>query len=70
MTQDILIAQGKPEESRTERAAVTLTPSEKKALAVVAMARDTDESNLLRTSTIPDIMAEYDAMVATLPPAA
>lgn len=47
------------QESRTERVTVTVTPLEKKAVKAVAAARDTDESNLLRTTLLADIVDEY-----------
>ena len=45
--------------SRTKRVTVTVTPFEKKAVAAVAAAMDTDESNLLRTVLLTDILVEY-----------
>jgi hypothetical protein len=47
------------QETRTERATLTVTPSEKKAIRAVAAARDTDESNLLRTTPVADVVDEY-----------
>ena len=44
---------------RTARVTVTVTPDEKHAIKAVAAARETDESNLLRTSLIEDILVEY-----------
>lgn len=48
------------QESRTERVTVTVTPLEKKAVKAVAAARDTDESSLLRSTLLTDVVAEYE----------
>jgi len=55
-----------PVESRTERASVTLTKSEKESLRLVAMIDETDESSLLRDSTIAQIMARAEEIRARL----
>lgn len=47
-------------ESRTERAAVTLTKSEKDALRLVSTVERTDESSLLRDFSVADIVARAD----------
>lgn len=47
-------------ESRTERATITLTPSEKAAIRLVATVDRTDESNLLREQTIADILVRAE----------
>lgn len=47
------------QESRTERAALALTPSEKRAVRVVAAAREISESELLRQTPIAAILEEY-----------
>ena len=44
------------EESRTERATVTLTPSEKAAVRLVSTIERTDESTLIRDHTIAAIL--------------
>lgn len=56
MTEDAQEAQ----ESRTGRVTVTVTPYEKKAVKAVSAARDTDESNLLRTTLLNDVVREYE----------
>ena len=43
-------------ESRTERASVTLTKSEKDALRIVALFDKSDESSLLREQTVDEIV--------------
>ena len=48
------------QESRTARVTVTVTPLEKKAVKAVAAARDTDESTLLRTTLMADVVKEYE----------
>lgn len=47
-------------ESRTERVAIAVTPTEKRAVRAIAALRGTDESNLCRSSTIDDIVAEFE----------
>lgn len=47
------------QESRTERVTVAVTPFEKKAVKAVAAARDTDESNLLRTTPVDVVLDDY-----------
>ena len=47
-------------ESRTERAGVTLTKSEKGALRLVSSVDRTDESSLLRDFTLADILGRAD----------
>ena len=44
---------------RSARVTVTVTPREKQAIKAVAAARETDESNLLRTTLIEEVLAEY-----------
>lgn len=46
-------------ENRSERATLAVTPHEKRAIRTVAAARDTDESNLLRSVLIVDVVEEY-----------
>jgi hypothetical protein len=50
------------QESRTERASITLTPSEKRAVRAIAALRGTDESNLLRTTPVADVMTEFERL--------
>jgi hypothetical protein len=52
-------------ESRTERAAVTLTRSEKESLRLVAMVDKTDESALFRVA-LPAILARAEEIRAKL----
>jgi len=47
------------QETRTERIALAVTPSEKRAVRAVAALNETDESNLCRDVTISDIVAAY-----------
>ena len=55
------------QESKTERAAVALTPSEKRAVRAIAALRGTDESNLIRTMPVADIVAEFEKRGGVLP---
>ena len=55
------------QESKSERAAVALTPSEKRAVRAVAALRGTDESNLIRTTTVAEIVAEFERRGGILP---
>jgi hypothetical protein len=48
------------QESRTERIGVAVTPTEKVAVRVIAGLRGTDESNLVRSTPIADIVAEFE----------
>lgn len=57
--------EGVTQESRSERAAIALTPTEKRAVRAVAAVRGTDESNLLRTTTIADVVKEFERLRAT-----
>ena len=54
------------QESRTERATIALTPTEKRAIQVVASVRQTTESELLRAKRIDEIVSEYDLLMAKL----
>lgn len=47
------------QESRNEKVAIAVTKTEKTAVRVIAGIRETDESNLCRTTPIADIVAEY-----------
>lgn len=44
---------------RSARVTVTVTPREKQAIKAVAAARETNESNLLRTTLVEDVLVEY-----------
>jgi hypothetical protein len=48
-----------PQESRTEKVAIAVTKTEKTAVRAVAIVRETNESELCRTTPIADILAEY-----------
>ena len=48
-----------PQESRTEKVAIAVTKTEKAAVRAVAALRETDESNLCRTTPIEEIVAEF-----------
>lgn len=58
------------QESRTEKVAIAVTPSEKRAVRAIAALRETDESNLCREMPIADIIAEYRRVQADMVPAA
>lgn len=47
------------QEPRSEKAAMAVTASEKRAIRAVAALRETDESNLLRSTLLEDIVTEY-----------
>lgn len=47
-------------ESRTEKVAIAVTPSEKRAVRGLAALRSTDESNLCRALPIAEIVAEFE----------
>ena len=52
------------QESRTEKVAIAVTKTEKAAVRAVAAIRESDESNLCRTMTIEQIVAEYRRLQA------
>lgn len=54
------------QESRSERAAVAVTPHEKRALWFMAGHRKSSESELLRNHPISDIVADYDRLMAKI----
>jgi len=54
------------QESRTERATLAITPTEKRAIQFVAHVRQTTESDLLRTERLADIVSEYERLIAKL----
>ena len=56
--------QGVNPEARSERVSLAVTPTEKKAVRVLAVLYETDESNLLRTSSLADLMQEYHRLEA------
>lgn len=49
-------------ESRTEKVAIAVTPTEKAAVRAIAAIRGTDESNLVRSTTIADIVSEFETI--------
>jgi hypothetical protein len=55
-----LAAPPQERESRTEKVAIAVTPSEKAAVRAVAAVNRTDESNLCRTRTIEEIVREFE----------
>jgi hypothetical protein len=52
------------QESRTDKVAVAVTATEKRAVRAIAALRGTDESNLVRSMTIADIVAEFERLRA------
>lgn len=50
------------QETRTEKVGVAVTPTEKRAVRAIAALRGTDESNLVRSTTIADILAEFERL--------
>lgn len=54
------------QEGRTERASIAVTKAEKQAIRAVAAARETDESNLLRSTLLSDILEEYERIRAVV----
>lgn len=56
MTTDATAAQVEP---RNDKVAIAVTKAEKDAVRVVAALRGTDESNLCRTTSIEEIVAEF-----------
>lgn len=51
-------------ESRTEKVAIAVTPSEKRAVRGLAAIKGTDESNLCRALPISEIVAEFERLQA------
>lgn len=51
-------------ESKTEKVAIAVTPSEKRAIRGLAAIRGTDESNLCRSLPITEIVAEFERLQA------
>lgn len=58
------------QESRTDKVAVSMTPREKLAVQLVAGARDTDVSNLIRDRVLPGVLEEAKQIRAALKAAA
>lgn len=52
------------DESRTEQATMRVTPSEKRAIQLVALYRDVAEADVLRWGTIDQIVEEADRIRA------
>lgn len=50
------------QESRTEKVAIAVTATEKRAVRALAALRGTDESNLCRTLPIAEIVAEFERL--------
>lgn len=55
-----------PQESKTERAGIALTPHEKAALRFMAGHLKTTESELLRVTPLVELVAEYDRLQSVL----
>lgn len=55
---------GTQPESRTEKVAIAVTPTEKRAVRGLAAIRDTDESNLCRALPIAEIVSEFERLQA------
>ncbi len=55
------------QESRTEKVAIAVTRTEKAAVRAIAALRESDESNLCRTTPIAEVLAEYRRLQATQP---
>ena len=55
------------DEVRTERATLMVTPDEKRAIRLVAAARDVTESDLLRRVGLTAIMREWRRLSDALP---
>lgn len=57
---------GKPEptqeERRSERIGVAVTPSERRAVKAIAALRGVEDSNLLRTMPLEEIVAEFERL--------
>jgi hypothetical protein len=49
-----------PPEGRLRKVSVAVTETEKRAVRTVALLRGTDESNLVRSTPIADIVAEFE----------
>jgi hypothetical protein len=50
------------QETRTEKVGVAVTPTEKRAVRAIAALRGTDESNLVRSMTIAEIVTEFERL--------
>ena len=51
-------------EPRSETVSLAVTEREKRAIGAIALLNETDVSNLLRTTTIPEIVADFDRLQA------
>ena len=54
--------------SRTQRVTLTVTPDEKRAIQGVARLRNTDESSLMRESSVSEVVQQFDAAVGAIQP--
>lgn len=55
------------QESRTEKAAIALTPREKQAIRFIAIHRKTTESEMLRErARVDELVVEYERLTAIL----
>lgn len=55
------------QESRTEKAAIALTPREKQAIRFIAIRRKTTESEMLRDrARVDELVAEYERLMDAL----
>lgn len=59
-------AEAPDQESRNEKVSIAVTASEKRAVRVVAGIRNTDESNLCRSTTIDEIVREFQQVRAQI----
>lgn len=64
MPNETTVAQG---ESRNERVAIAVTKSEKRAVRALAAFRGTDESSLLRSMTLAQIVEDFERLRSTMP---
>lgn len=54
------------EEQRSERVALAVTPTEKRALKLVAAVNDASVSDLLRGRTVEDVLEEYGRLTLAI----
>jgi hypothetical protein len=64
MHANTLEAQAPETESRSEKVAIAVTKTEKAAVRAVAAIHGTDESNLVRSTPIADIVTEFHRLRA------
>lgn len=57
------------DDSRNDKVAIAVTAKEKRAVRAVSALRGTDESNLCRTMTIAEIVAEFERLREATEPA-